>query len=114
MGAGKHTPGPWAAVACGGYSVVLTRTEPQRNDNRIPSYGYGANGGHSIGYPFVEDDGRVRFDFVCFSHDDARLIAAAPDLLAALREVTIQHDGHYSTAAAWAAARSAIAKAEGR
>lgn len=82
----KHTPGPWKAVPQGGHSTVLASAQPSRNDNRIPAFGYVEEGRHCIGYPFIEDEGRVRWDFVCFSHEDARLIAAAPELLVALEQ----------------------------
>lgn len=82
----KHTPGPWTSRALGGHSVVLCPTLPGRNDSRAKvGYGY-RDEAFSIAYPFLDDDDRVRMDFVCFSHDDARLIAAAPDLLIALAE----------------------------
>jgi hypothetical protein len=52
---------------------------PPRNDRRAEcSYGY-RDESFCIGYPFIDDDQRTRMDFVCFAHDDARLIAAAPD-----------------------------------
>lgn len=44
---------------------------------------------------------------------DARLIAAAPAMLAALRELVGQRDAHFHTRAAWDAARAAIAAATG-
>lgn len=83
----KHTEGPWKAIACGGHSVVITPTKPERNDNQIPAYGYRVELGYSVAYPFTDDHGLVRWDFVCFSHADAKLIAAAPDLLAVLDEL---------------------------
>jgi len=44
---------------------------------------------------------------------NARLIAAAPDLLEVLQELLVQREGHYSTQTAWDKARAAIAKARG-
>jgi len=76
------TPGPWRAVPLGGSSTVLTETRPRRNDTRIPAYAYGDE--HCLAYPFIEEDLRARWDFVCFSHDDARLIAAMRRTLPAL------------------------------
>lgn len=111
----KHTPGPWATIAQGGSSTVVAFAKPKRNDTRIPGYGYAEEGPHCVGYPFIDDDGQARRDFVCFSHDDARLIAAAPDLLAALQGllVGVYGDGYVLPAGDFATrrARAAIAKA---
>jgi hypothetical protein len=82
----KHTPAPWKAIAQGGSSTVVSAAEPARNDTRIPPYGYRAELGYCIGYPFIDDDRSVRHDFVNFSHADAKLIAAAPELLATLQK----------------------------
>lgn len=82
-----HTPGPWRARGIGGSSVVLCPSKPRRNDTRIPAYGYDDAQGHSVAYPFIQDDGGTRLDFVCFSHADAHLIAAAPEMLAMLKRV---------------------------
>lgn len=76
------TQGPWRAVPLGGSSTVLTEMRPRRNDTRIPAYAYGDE--HCLAYPFIEEDLRARWDFVCFSHDDARLIAAMRHALPAL------------------------------
>lgn len=85
---GRATPGPWRATAMGGHSTVLTEAKPKRNDTRVPPYAYREE--HCIAYPFVDENGRdFRWDFVCFSHDDARLIAAAvtalPHLISTIR-----------------------------
>ncbi|WLS01694.1 hypothetical protein [Shinella oryzae] len=73
------TPGPWRREAMGGSSTVTSASKPSRNDTRIPSYGY-RDEEHCLAYPFIEDDGRVRWDFVCFSHADAAYIATcSPD-----------------------------------
>ena len=79
------TPGPWTSKAMGGSSTVLTIGCPPRNDRRCTAT-FGHQGEHScIAYPFVGEDYReVRFDFVCFGHEDARLIAAAPDMHATI------------------------------
>jgi hypothetical protein len=81
----KFTSGPWHREAMGGSSTVLCPIKPGRNDTRIPSYGY-RDEEHCVAYPFLDEKGDVaRRDFVCFSHEDAHLIAAAPDLLEALK-----------------------------
>ena len=78
------TPGKWRAIPQGGGSTVVAKALPPRNERRseIP-YGY-AGDDFCIGYPFVDDDRPdscgVRYDFICFGHADAQLIAAAPDL----------------------------------
>ncbi len=47
-----------------------------------------------------------------WSEDDARLIAAAPELLAALKDLVRTSDGHPDSLAARRYARNVIAKAE--
>lgn len=90
-----HTPGPWRAIAQGGSSTVVAPTMPGRNDRRSEvTYGYKEGGDYCIAYPFMyqvepgKSDEQARMDFVCFSHADARLIAAAPDMLAALKKAS--------------------------
>ncbi len=85
------TPGPWRAEAMGGSSTVLTPTMPPKNDTRsMVAYGYRDEAGYCIAHPFLyqvapsDQREETRMDFVCFGHADARLIAAAPDLAAAL------------------------------
>ena len=82
----KHTPGPWTA-------------EP--------------NSAHGISFS-VEGGGRLITRFA--SAADARLIAAAPDLLAALRAMTdymAYAEALGEDKAVFKNARAAIAKAEG-
>lgn len=78
----KHTPGPWKAVPCGGTSAVVAPTG-------MPSqlmYGYH---GYAIGQPSMIGGSiyeAERPDIAAhFRHADACLIAAAPDMLAALK-----------------------------
>lgn len=68
------TQGVWRATPLGGSSTVLCEERPKRNDTRIPAYAYRDE--HCLAYPFIEEDLRARWDFVCFSHDDANLIVA--------------------------------------
>lgn len=98
----KHTPGPW-------------RLETNRAPNGGTYYRiFDADDARSC-IAQVIGDGRIEY------HDNAALIAAAPDLLAALQAFVVQRDklagfpqavDPYS--GAYVAARAAIAKAEGR
>ena len=112
-----HTPGPWIAVA-----------NPMRNDSMfvvrdIPAEPYPGGGGAFPGEP-----PRMQLPpAICHSGmpaADARLIAAAPDLLAALavlhrmcRDCDLEVDAERPTeeqyCAAMDAAEAAMAKAEG-
>ena len=88
----KHTPGPWEMMPPlgeGNYSVMSSKVNAGGNwyVAEIP------NGSHAE------------------AQANARLIAAAPELLDALRLV-LAHDGAL-TGADWTAIRAAIAKAEG-
>jgi len=68
--------------------MVVAVTSPAHNQPKT-AIGYNEANGYSIGLPFWDDSSgkrEVRLDFVEFSHADARLIAAAPDLLKALEE----------------------------
>lgn len=93
----KHTPGPWKAS-----------TQPQPNGCPI----IGARGlmvamlAHSVNEPDQKETALA----------NAALIAAAPQLLAALRGMvdSYEREGHRSKNPALIAARAAIAKAEGR
>lgn len=80
------TPGEWRAKPMGGSSTVLVEAKPRRNDRSIPAFGYDDGNGHCIAYPFLDDNGTPRRDFVCFSHEDAAAIDAlhnaAPSLIA--------------------------------
>jgi hypothetical protein len=76
----QHTPGPW--------TVFDSETDGQT---------YGINGADGRAVVFY---GATKYDGIR-SRADARLIAAAPDLLAALRDIVSAlgyegHDGWYS------------------
>lgn len=110
---GQHTPGPWTS------------------DILIVGWLNGQTPGVAVRGP-IDSDGV--YSPVCMVQphmsgpycvagskhpiEDARLIAAAPDLLAALKEVMDRHEGYASgmggcVCAGHMAGRAAIAKAEG-
>lgn len=97
----KHTPGPWAVEDPMFGELTIVETGKQTYEWRfIASIDISPNDpDHSI--PIFE------------AKANARLISAAPDLLAALKELVGQRDAHFHTLSAWDAARAAIAKAEG-
>ena len=86
----KHTPGPWV------YRKQMTGITGVRRD----LYG--------IGY---ERDNAVWFVAEHANEEDARLIAAAPDLLAAAKALI--RESPSAASPAWLALRDAMAKAEG-
>ncbi|MBY4639679.1 hypothetical protein K6L44_06640 [Gluconacetobacter entanii] len=72
----------------GGSSTVLTTVRPRHNNLSAPAYGYREGSDYCIAATFRPEPGEpARDDFVCFSHADARLIAAAPDLYEALSDI---------------------------
>ena len=94
----KHTPGPWAIYV------------PKCLSNDSMVYGIDTNNG-------IKSESVVLFDGGILKKEDARLIAAAPDLLDALKALThsldvedLVHDDQRSS---FAAAIAAIAKATG-
>lgn len=94
----EHTPGPWQAVedALTTVRVVAVRPGTQVIERDICEFHFGA-----------KDEEEA----------NARLIASAPDLLAALKGLTDFLSGHRSKSQVVALARearAAIAKAEGR
>lgn len=92
----KHTPGPWEAY------VGVVRTVPVVNDRG------GMSGGYLIAETSLDDVAR---------YANARLIAAAPDMLEVLEGVLPWIGGlaneNPSCAGIYDAARAAIAKAHG-
>ena len=90
----KHTPGPWRFY-----------TEPQPNGCPIVGNGRGlmlAMLAHSVNYPDQRDEANA----------NARLIAAAPELLEALQDMLILHAGiSDDMVETLTRARAAIAKA---
>lgn len=107
----QHTPGPWRVMHMGGSSTVLCETKPRHNGTGTTEFGYVEGRGHCIARAFTDDGGMLRRDFVCFSHDDARLIAAAPELLKVAQMVVEASDLSGVNGPLGEAARAAIAKA---
>lgn len=85
----KHTPGPWMDWRQDHENVVTAGQKPDGS------------------FPIIA---AVRFDR---KDANARLIAAAPDLMAMIRELLTIHEAHHNHPS-HAAARRLIAKAEGR
>lgn len=99
----KHTPGNWAVGKTGGTVV---------SDQPLPNYSL--NGGHD----HVDYYGGHLIAESIWRAEDARLIAAAPELLSALEQMLavfvedpLTHQ--YTSGTAADAARAAIAKARG-
>ena len=100
---GKHTPGPWAVIeradTIDGEPVIYVGKPDRREELRDYSLTHAEH-----------DVARV------YERDDARLIAAAPDLLAALREIAEalpESDGGKTPDRFVRGARAAIARATG-
>src|SRR5688500_2102326 len=101
---GEHTPGPWFVER-----GTIVRYDREANPSHWRSPAVCHTGmTHGMGVAGLEDEA------------NARLIAAAPDLLAALREVgrlrlaTSEGSLRVRADRMWEIARQAIAKAEGR
>lgn len=130
----RHTAGPWAWFGNRSGGVYLAT--PDRGRRYVMGFRrYGMNGaqptfaiggtmhpaaelvafavgdGTARGFKEADKDGSVyRYDVSEIDHPDARLIAAAPDLLAAL-EFYANGIGHTEIEDGGAIARAAIAKA---
>lgn len=89
MSAVVHTPGPWVLEDQGGGFAILPEA---------------SNGMGWVGDRYLRVTG-------CIDLNDARLIAAAPDLLEALENL-LNNPGH-ATLTQLQAARAAVAKATG-
>lgn len=92
-----HTPGPWMVETSNSWRRIGT-----------------GSGGGNVCCPITQNDGHPDLYFKNGGPEgpDAHLITAAPDLLAALREMLNTHIAHHNHPA-HAAARAAIAKATG-
>lgn len=102
MMSAKHTPGPWRLVEMGSYSVTC-------DADAYDMVGVGLNDGYPLAITVSRNPIMGR------AESNAHLIAAAPDLLAALRQMVVnsENDGH-SYRDCHRSALEAIAKAEGR
>ena len=92
----QHTPGPWVVTTGISEHDVVTSTHDVAGLDDDVCEVYGGN----------DDDVRVR-------RANARLIAAAPDLLAMLQDLADPESGCKLTAHAMANVRAAITKATG-
>jgi hypothetical protein len=90
----SHTPGPWRAAIYGRHEIYEIEVPTKPFGKLIAKVHFGFN------EPFESQQ-----------HANAKLIAAAPDLLTALKAVVAISDRKHD---AWDAAHAAIAKAEGR
>lgn len=103
-----HTPGPWHCVSIGTSHLIAQASD---EDFRFAIAKVFEQTYHPSGIESNRDEARA----------NARLIAAAPELLAALREMLAELDGRiaphgyiYRDTGGMILARAAIAKAEGR
>jgi hypothetical protein len=90
----KHTPGPWAWVYDGSSDYSIGEAEDPQAKAVAGVYAWGRD------YDTAEAN--------------CALIAAAPDLLAALKELVAHSSCRAGDVPMWQAAEAAIAKAEGR
>lgn len=135
---GKHTPGPWGwfgndhgiylATEHSGrrYVMAFARMGMQRAQPRFQSSGVMVDGVDLLAFEVGDKNVRglkaakadpsvYRYDISGIDHPDARLIAAAPEMLEALKAVLDAYGGGYTGEIneAREVARAAIAKAEG-
>lgn len=96
----KHTPGPWEARRTSGNGEVATI--------------YGLRGGYVTIFGKREYVGKTEDDLYEEREADLRIVLAAPDLLAACKQVLdASEDNGDMEDIDWNALRSAIARAEG-
>lgn len=112
----KHTPGPWQAKYTSGAGLSVhanvSKALGPRYSNDCPVYHLGTDStGLSIAYELWTQFPRAEWD--AMQQANARLIAAAPELLDALVDVMFQHVPFSNKADYAERARAAIAKATG-
>lgn len=105
-----HTPGPWQVVTEKHPHYLGTHTERRIftawDHPRMKAPIGVVNGSVGLG----AEKGSPAVHLITISEEDARLIAAAPELLAALQKVVAISDRKHD---AWDEAKAAIAKALG-
>lgn len=94
----KHTPGPWHAG-----SIRLNGHNPKMDGCDI-----GADNGANVALALHQQSDRDTPETVA----NAKLIAAAPELLDALKGILEAHHISQQASSAWDNVRAAIAKAE--
>lgn len=104
----RHTPGPWEAERM--------FNPPNAADRRCGFVVNAPQVDEGGGLPRRVCDMRVPVGMGGFSEGkaNARLIAAAPELLAALELITVSFESHFPHGIEIATARAAIAKAKGQ
>ena len=100
----KHTPGPWMLSQTKHESVVDS-WHIDIGKHKIPLFPYKR----------IYSEDRTQSGLVTDAEHiaDARLIAAAPDLLDALQQLCNERKAGLASLETWEKARAAIAKAEG-
>ena len=96
----EHTPGPW---------IYDHAPDNQTSDDTYSIYSESHDGTLADVYPWYDADGKPTVDVTA----NARLIAASPDLLAALEDILDSGPDFEHCAELALRARAAIAKAKG-
>jgi hypothetical protein len=104
MTAPKHTPAPWRYIRRSDKEFSHPSIEALDDTFSVVILGFKDD---------PKDDGGVRGRTTGEAEANAHLIAAAPDLLAALQTLVEQAERHDAVGLYWDQARAAIAKAEG-
>lgn len=103
----KHTPGPWQVMNdYNGATIVLANVDGETFPDGTSTFSY-----DFVCDTFPDDVGQVEREI---AKANARLIAAAPELLDALRNLVAVQPNLMANSAELADARAALAKAGGR